>query len=74
MGFITFTHPRIMTSLGQTTHHKGAQIETSSRDPSASVATGNKKQHMQEEQMVLSKALFGRAEKAKDVVNGIPIW
>jgi 2-oxoglutarate dehydrogenase E1 component len=74
MGFLAFAHPRIKTSLSQTTSHQDARIETSSREPSASVATGNKKQHIQEEHAVLSKALLGVEMPVKEIINGVPVW
>ncbi|CAG8594156.1 9723_t:CDS:2, partial [Racocetra fulgida] len=42
------------------------------RPPSASPATGNKKQHIQEEHDLLSQALIGKTLKPKDVVSGVP--
>jgi len=42
--------------------------------PSASPATGNKKQHIQEEHDLLSQALIGQIIKPRNVVSGVPVW
>ena len=57
MGAWQHVQPRIATSLSQTQHHAGKTPVYVGRPPSASVATGNKKQHVQQEQELLSKAL-----------------
>jgi hypothetical protein len=45
------------------------------RPPSASIATGNKRQHKQEEFSFLSKALLGVTRpEPKDIESGVPIW
>ncbi|CAJ0639123.1 10748_t:CDS:2 [Entrophospora sp. SA101] len=41
--------------------------------PSASPATGNKKQHIQEEHDLISQALIGQVIKPKEIVGGVPI-
>jgi len=74
MGIWSHVQPRITTALSQTKHHAGKSPIYAGREPSASVATGNKKQHLHEEYSLLSCALLGHAEKPKDVQNGVPVW
>lgn len=51
----------------------GVTIRYAGRDQSAAPATGFKKQHKYEEEMLMSEALMqGRLIKAKEVVNGTP--
>ncbi|KAI9248764.1 oxoglutarate dehydrogenase, E1 component [Sporodiniella umbellata] len=57
MGAWMHVQPRIATSLSQTEHHSDKSPVYAGRAPSASVATGNKKQHYQQEKDFLSKAL-----------------
>jgi 2-oxoglutarate dehydrogenase E1 component len=52
----------------------GKAAKPVTRLPSASPATGNKKQHIQEEYELLSQALNGQILKPKEVVSGIPVW
>lgn len=74
MGGWSYVQPRIETTLEQTEHHKGKRVTYAGREPSASVATGNKKQHLVEEYSLISQALLGTNEKPTKVENGIPIW
>ncbi|OZJ01529.1 hypothetical protein BZG36_05487, partial [Bifiguratus adelaidae] len=74
MGAWAHVSPRIATTLNETQHHYGKQPKYVGRDPSASVATGNKKQHLQEEYNFLGQALLGESRKQKDVVSGVPVW
>ncbi|KAH8548513.1 oxoglutarate dehydrogenase, E1 component [Umbelopsis sp. PMI_123] len=74
MGAWSHVQPRITTALSKSEHHSGKSPSYAGREPSASVATGNKKQHLHEEYSLLSKALLGAAEKPKDVQSGVPVW
>lgn len=74
MGAWQHVQPRITTSLSQTQHHAGKFPRYAGRAPSASVATGNKKQHYQEEYNFLSEALIGQATKPKEIEAGVPVW
>ena len=61
MGPWAHVQPRITTALSETTHHAGKSPKYAGREPSASVATGNKKKHYQEEQSFLNAALLTEA-------------
>ncbi|KAI9348329.1 oxoglutarate dehydrogenase, E1 component [Pilaira anomala] len=74
MGVWQHVQPRITTSLSQTEHHAGKTPRYAGRAPSASVATGNKKKHYQEEYGLLSKALIGDSIQPKEVTQGVPVW
>ncbi|KAI9301347.1 oxoglutarate dehydrogenase, E1 component [Cunninghamella echinulata] len=74
MGAWQHVQPRITTSLSQTEHHAGKFPRYAGRAPSASVATGNKKQHYHEEYNFLSEALIGQATKPKEIEAGVPVW
>ncbi|ORX62762.1 oxoglutarate dehydrogenase, E1 component [Hesseltinella vesiculosa] len=74
MGSWAHVEPRILTSLTQTKHHPQTKLAYAGRPPSASVATGKKKEHVLQEQNLLSQALLGEALPVKDVVNGAPVW
>jgi 2-oxoglutarate dehydrogenase C-terminal len=75
MGAWQYVQPRLTTTLAETQHHKNTFPIYAARPPSASIATGNKKQHKQEEYSFLSKALLGVTKpEPKDVVSGVPIW
>ena len=50
------------------------QVKYTGREPSASVATGNKKRHFQEEYDFLSWALIGQPTQPKEVTSGAPVW
>ncbi|CAG8472073.1 5523_t:CDS:2 [Racocetra fulgida] len=54
--------------------NSGKAAEPVTRPPSASPATGNKAQHIQEEHELLSQALIGQIIKPTDVVSGVPVW
>lgn len=49
-------------------------VKYTGRDPSASVATGNKKRHFQEEYDLLGWALLGEPTQPKEIISGIPVW
>lgn len=74
MGPWFFVEPRMRTAQAQSTHHAGKHIGFSTRPPTSTVATGNKKQHKLEEHELISQALYGESRKAKDVKNGSPIF
>ena len=51
----------------------GATVRYAGRDQSAAPATGLKKQHKYEDEMLVSEALFGgKLLKPKELVNGVP--
>jgi 2-oxoglutarate dehydrogenase E1 component len=72
MGFWTFVQPRIQTSL----EHLGRSIKVkyAGREPTGSVATGNKKKHATEESDLLSMALLGEIKRPSKFVSGFPVW
>ncbi|KAG0305293.1 2-oxoglutarate dehydrogenase E1 component [Dissophora globulifera] len=74
MGAWAHVSPRIRTSLRETNNHVGKEIRYAGREPSASVATGNKKVHLAEEYAFLSEALTGEVRKPSDVVGGVPVF
>jgi 2-oxoglutarate dehydrogenase E1 component len=74
MGAYQHVGPRIETALSETAHHAGKTAQYVGRPPSASVATGNKKKHYQEEYNFLSRALIGEAMQPKEVTQGVPIY
>ncbi|CAG8631249.1 7178_t:CDS:2, partial [Acaulospora morrowiae] len=72
-GAWTYVAPRIRTLMNNT-KHEGKAAKPATRLPTASPATGNKKQHIQQEHNLLSQALLGQIIKPSDVVGGVPIW
>jgi 2-oxoglutarate dehydrogenase E1 component len=74
MGSFQHVEPRLKTTLNETAHHAGKTPLYAGRPPSASVATGNKKKHYQEEYNFLSKALIGQETEPKRVEGGVPLW
>ncbi|KAG0052790.1 2-oxoglutarate dehydrogenase E1 component, partial [Linnemannia elongata] len=74
MGAWAHVGPRIRTSLKQTEFHANKEVRYAGREPSASVATGNKKVHLAEEYAFLAEALTGEARKPSDVVGGVPVF
>ncbi|KAG0001910.1 2-oxoglutarate dehydrogenase E1 component [Modicella reniformis] len=74
MGAWAHVAPRFRTSLRETTHHTNKEVQYTGREPSASVATGNKKTHLAEEYAFLSEALIGEVRKPSDVVGGVPVF
>lgn len=74
MGAWAHVQPRLNTALGETQHHAGKRVTYTGREPSASVATGNKKRHFQEEYDFLSSALLGEATQPKEISSGVPMW
>jgi 2-oxoglutarate dehydrogenase E1 component len=73
-GSWTYVEPRIRTALTKSEYHEGKHIRYTGRDPAASVATGNKKQHVKEEVAFVSDALFGEIRAYKEIQNGSPIF
>ncbi|CAI2171207.1 12311_t:CDS:2 [Funneliformis geosporum] len=73
-GSWTYVAPRIRTLMNHSKTHEGKAAKPATRLPSASPATGNKKQHIQEEHELISQALIGQIIKPKEVVSGIPVW
>ncbi|KAL9540917.1 2-oxoglutarate dehydrogenase E1 component [Mucor atramentarius] len=74
MGPWQHVEPRLTTVLAETQHHAGKSPSYAGRPPSASVATGNKKKHYQEEYAFLSKALIGQSTEPRGVEAGVPVW
>ncbi len=74
MGAWTHVNPRLETAMKASNHHKSKRPSVVSRDPTAAVATGNKIQHIREEQDILSRALLGKSKDPKQVVQGVPVW
>ncbi|KAI9495794.1 oxoglutarate dehydrogenase, E1 component [Zychaea mexicana] len=74
MGMWQHVSPRINTVLSQTENFKSKPVQYTGREPSASVATGNKKRHFQEEYDFLSWALLGEPTQPKEVQSGVPVW
>ena len=64
-GAWTFTQPRIETVLNETENHNRKHVMYAGRNPSASVATGTKKNHVKEETQLLEDAFSVRQEKLK---------
>lgn len=56
MGAYAFVAPRLAVTLENTATHKDLSFRYAGRDPSASVAAGNKKMHAAEEQAFLAEA------------------
>ncbi|CAG8606424.1 2663_t:CDS:2, partial [Paraglomus occultum] len=69
----THVAPRIRTVANNTKHHKDKAAKPATRPPTASPATGNKVQHIQEEHELLAEALVGGHVESKNV-NGVPVW
>lgn len=67
MGAWTYVEPRIITALKHSKTHAGQLPTFAGRDPTGSVATGNKKQHQKEEIDLLAHALLGEYRKPKKV-------
>ena len=61
----SFTQPRLETLLNQTKHHDRKHVMYAGRNPSASVATGQKSSHIKEEQELLDMAFTVRQDKLK---------
>ncbi|KAF9959949.1 2-oxoglutarate dehydrogenase E1 component, partial [Mortierella alpina] len=74
MGAWLHVEPRIRTALRETKSHSDKEARYAGREPSASVATGNKKVHLAEEYAFLAEALTGEARKPSDVVGGVPVF
>lgn len=74
MGAWTYVDRRIEAALRHSKHHSGKRPQYAGREPTGAVATGNKKQHEQEEVAVLSKALLGEVRKVGKWVGGVPVW
>ena len=56
-GAWTYLHPRFETLLKETKNHKDKVVKFAGRSPTSSVATGNKKQHYQEQESLVAEAL-----------------
>lgn len=74
MGAWQHVEPRLTTALSETQHHADKSPSYAGRPPSASVATGNKKKHYQEEYAFLSKALIGQSTEPRGIEAGVPVW
>ena len=64
-GAWSFVQPRIETLLNSTEHHNRRHVMYAGRDPSASVATGLKANHLKEEKELLEEAFSVRQDKLK---------
>lgn len=64
-GAWSFTQPRIETLLNETQHHDHKHVMYAGRNPSASVATGLKANHVKEEQELLEVAFTVTQDKLK---------
>ncbi|KAI3398166.1 hypothetical protein diail_9788 [Diaporthe ilicicola] len=64
-GAWSFTQPRIETLLNETQHHDHKHVMYAGRNPSASVATGLKANHVKEEQELLEVAFTVKQDKLK---------
>jgi 2-oxoglutarate dehydrogenase E1 component len=64
-GAWSFTQPRIETLLNKTEHHDRKHVMYAGRNPSASVATGQKSSHVKEEQDLLEMAFSVKQDKLK---------
>lgn len=64
-GAWSFTQPRIETLLNSTQHHDRKHVMYAGRNPSASVATGQKKVHLKEEQDLVVTAFSVKQDKLK---------
>jgi 2-oxoglutarate dehydrogenase E1 component len=71
----TYVQARFRSGLNVLSRaHKGAEPAYAGRPPSASPATGNKKQHAKEEKELLSQAFFDEVRKVQTMRNGVPIF
>lgn len=61
----SFTQPRIETLLNETEHHNRRHVLYAGRNPSASVATGLKSNHVKEEQDFLERAFMVSQDKLR---------
>ena len=64
-GAWSYVQPRMITALKITQYHSRADLFYAGREPSASTATGNKKQHVQEEKDFVSLAFHGHVAPRK---------
>ncbi|KAF1936146.1 2-oxoglutarate dehydrogenase, E1 component [Clathrospora elynae] len=64
-GAWSFTQPRIETLLNETEHHNRRHVMYAGRNPSASVATGLKISHKNEEKALLEMAFTVKQDKLK---------
>ena len=67
LGPWSYVEPRIETSLKKTKHHATKRPRYTGRSPSASSATGFKKQHLVEEYEFISDALYGKIKPPKKI-------
>ncbi|KAI9598350.1 putative Oxoglutarate dehydrogenase [Syncephalis fuscata] len=56
-GAWTYVEPRIITAMQETQHHNKAKVSYAGRGPTGAVATGKKKLHLKQEEMILDAAL-----------------
>jgi 2-oxoglutarate dehydrogenase E1 component len=66
-GAWSFTQPRIETLLNKTEHHNRRHVMYAGRNPSASVATGLKISHKNEEKALLEMAFTVKQDKLKSI-------
>lgn len=64
-GAWSFVQPRIETLLNNTEHHNRKHVMYAGRNPSASVATGQKAVHKKEEEELLDMAFTVTQDKLK---------
>lgn len=71
-----FVESRLETSFNLLSkYHKNRRIKYAGREPTASVATGFKKQHRLEEFSLLASALIDQPDRKPQTVDtGIPLW
>ena len=76
LGMWTYVEPRMEATLARLNSkwHAGKRPRYAGRRPTAAVATGYKKQHLEEEYALIGEALYGRPMLAKSVENGSPIF
>ncbi|CAO3575888.1 unnamed protein product [Absidia cylindrospora] len=75
MGGWMHVQPRLTSTLLQSQHHSNqSSLRYTGRPTSASIATGNKKQHYQQEYDFISNAFLGKPTPPKEIVSGVPVW
>ena len=57
MGAWNYVGPRLQSTLRETEAHRHAEVKYIAREPSGAVATGKKKQHKKEKEMLMQLAL-----------------
>lgn len=71
LGAWAYAQPRIHVALKS---RSSIDCEFVGRKPTAAVATGSKKRHVQEELEIISKALLGSVKEPKKIEVGVPIF